>query len=274
MRDHQQDDAERQPINAQYPGAETEPAASVHVAQRFGGGSAIIVKRVRIAQIGEKNAYDEIDEEQAPADIFIRTQCLEKYREDSSHQHLDRHRYDEPAKIAGNAKIGRAFYQLEDKAGCHCDQVDEQQDDKDREDLGNGDDPIRRRRRIDDLADFYIALAPDEFAAVKDRDDQKEKREARDNVCDDICGERVRRRAVERLGQPKPGCSIDDPKQQQHNQTGAAQYLHDLSLQSHHELSARRRSIEALCRLCQRNLRRRSFNFGCPLPRHFLQTPL
>src|SRR4051812_13589607 len=90
VRDDAQDQGKAQPVEAEDDGSLPEAALADEVAQRNLRGAAVAVERVGIAHVAEEDPADEPDEEQAPADIFVRAEQLKEYGEHRNQEAVDR----------------------------------------------------------------------------------------------------------------------------------------------------------------------------------------
>ncbi len=106
----------------------------------------------------------------------------------------------------------------------HRDERRRHEHQRDREDLGHEVRPVGRRRGVDDLVHAAITVAPDQLAAVIDRDDERHDRERAGQRLDDQSRDRIRVAAVPVADGPRRQARVDDADEEQHEEGRAAEH--------------------------------------------------
>jgi hypothetical protein len=143
-------------------------------------------------------------------------QHAEHQRRQSGHkQHLD--------QIEAEIDVGDAVRQLERDAGGHDRGQQQEQHERHGDQLGEEEHGGRRRRCVDDLGDLDRPLAPQELAAVGDRDQQGHERERHRHDIDHYVGDRQARHRHEIVAHEQRTDRCEHRQREQDEEGPAAQ---------------------------------------------------
>ena len=154
----------------------------------------------------------------------MRHQHLHEHREHGEQHGQRRAGQHEPLQVVQQLEVGVALQRLHHHAGQHRDEQRGRQDERDRNDLRDDERPVRRRRRVDDLVDAAVAVAPDQFAGVEDRDDDRDDREGAVQVDDHQPRHREDLAAVELPRVPERAERVQHADAEQHEERRAAEH--------------------------------------------------
>src|SRR5690606_13807112 len=156
-----------------------------------------------------RQAGDDVDDHQPPADELVRHDRLQEHGQHRQQDPVDAQRQNVPEQVLVELEVGVALDRLHRDSGSDADQQGGDQYQRDREGLGHDEGPVRHGGGVDDLVRATLAFAPDQLAGVIDGDDDRDQAERSLEGGDGHPRHQLDRRAVELAGVPEPGHRID-----------------------------------------------------------------
>ena len=183
------------------------------------------------AEPRERQLRDDEEQHDQQTDELVRDEGLDEHREHGVEHHVDEPRQYIPGEVVAELERGVTLERLHRDRGADADQRRREQDDRNREDLRDEEGQVRRRRRVDHLVHPQLSVAPNEFARIVSRDDQRNGRELLDQGLNHHPRHREDRAHRVVAGQPEPDDRVDEgdaeqdgvggtPKRGQHVESG------------------------------------------------------
>ena len=220
---HHEQQAKGRPVGLEPGRANPEAAGAVHVRQwhRRAAGKAVQV----VLETGgaKRHAGHQLQQHQRPAQGLVRRQHLHEHRQHGQLQRRHQRRQPEPGQVVQRLQGRPALGQLHRHAGEHGHRAGGREHERDGRDLGQQMHPVGRRSGVDNLVQPAFTVAPDQLAAVVDRDDDRHDVEgALQRLHHQPC-RRPGAGAVPLAGEPGRRAAIDHADRQQHEEGRAAQ---------------------------------------------------
>ena len=222
MGDHGEYHGKAAPIEPQPPVARPLDIVTVQIGDRIVAGAAILVERMFKAEIVQGNRRYKIDEHDRPADIFVRAQRLDEYRQDRDQDQVDAERQNIPDEIFDRFIIKISLDRLECDGGDGGQQQRRNEHERHSQCFRRHIGPVRQGGRIDDLVHLAVAVPPNQFAGIIDGDDERDDRKGSLQHTDQGKGDREQRCAVYFARRQQSGTDIEQTDQHQDEKGRAA----------------------------------------------------